>query len=764
MKRKGRIIAFFLIVLLLGGIIGTTTQGITKDIPLGLDLQGGFEILYEVEPIDDDQEVNNQMMEAVVQSLYKRVDILGVNEPVIDIEGENRIRVQLAGVSDQNEAREILSTTASLSFRSVEDEFYFGGSELVEGSAQQNFNEFNQPIVTLETKRNFSNSEYENFEELTREVSQLPSRPTAEVPYPQNLIVIWLDYQEGDSFAEEYGKEDPKFISAPSVSKPIPGTNVQIDGSFTVEEAKNLADMLNAGSLPAELTEVYSVAVGAQFGEQAFDKTVYAGILGIILIFVFMIIVYRFLGVIAVISLSAYIYLILLVFNLINGVLTLPGIAALVLGVGMAVNANIITYERLKEELRAGKTVASAAKAGNKRSFTTILDANITTILAAIVLFIFGTSSVKGFATMLIISILLSFITAVYGTRLLMNLWIKSKALNNKPKWLGVNPNEIMDISKGEEVKPTFLGKTFDFVKHRKIYFSTSILLIIVGAIFLATMPLNLGVDFESGSRVQVMAENQLTVEEVRTEFEELGHDPKQLVLAGDNEEMAMVRFDKVLSQDEIAEVNNHFQELYGNQPSVSTVSPQVGQELAKNAVYAVLIASIGIVIYVAIRFELIFAITAIIALLHNAFFILALFSIFQFEFDITIIAAILTIVGYSINDTIVTFDRIRENLSLEKRVKSFKQLAHVVNKSLMQTLTRSFNTVITVVFAAVMLFVFGAQAITYFSFALIVGLIAGTYSSLFLAAQLWLVWRGRNIESNPIVQKKKKPSGGPQV
>ena len=260
------------------------------------------------------------------------------------------------------------------------------------------------------------------------------------------------------------------------------------------------------------------------------------------------------------------------------------------------------------------------------------------------------------------------------------------------------------------------------------------------------------------------MAENQLTVEEVRTEFEELGHDPKQLVLAGDNEEMAMVRFDKVLSQDEIAEVNNHFQELYGNQPSVSTVSPQVGQELAKNAVYAVLIASIGIVIYVAIRFELIFAITAIIALLHDAFFILALFSIFQFEFDITIIAAILTIVGYSINDTIVTFDRIRENLSLEKRVKSFKQLAHVVNKSLMQTLTRSFNTVITVVFAAVMLFVFGAQAITYFSFALIVGLIAGTYSSLFLAAQLWLVWRGRNIESNPIVQKKKKPSGGPQV
>ena len=764
MKRKGRILAFFLIVLILGGVIGTTTNGITKGIPLGLDLQGGFEILYEVEAINEDQEVNDQMLDAVVQSLYQRVDILGVNEPIIEIEGDNRIRVQLAGVSDQNEAREILSTTANLSFRSVEDEFYFGGSELVEGSAKQDFNEFNQPIVTLETKRSFTDSEYENFEELTREVSQLPATPTAEVPYPQNLIVIWLDYEEGDSFAEEYGKENPKYISAPSVRNPIPGTNVQIDGAFTVEEAKNLADMLNAGSLPANLEEVYSVAVGAQFGEQALEKTIFAGILGVLLIFAFMLAVYRFLGVIAVITLSAYIYLILLVFNLINGVLTLPGIAALILGVGMAVDANIITYERLKEELKVGKTVSAAAKAGNKRSFTTILDANVTTILAAIVLFIFGTSSVKGFATMLIISILVSFITAVYGSRLLLNLWVKSKALNNKPRWLGVNPKDIKDINKGETVEPTFFGKVFDLVKHRKIFFMTSILLVIIGAIFLSTMRLNLGVDFESGSRVQILAENSLTQDEVRGEFESLGYEPEQVVLAGDSEEMAMVRFDRVFSQDEIAEVNNHFSELYGNQPSVSTVSPKVGQELAKNAVYAVLIASLGIVIYVAIRFEFIFAVTAIIALLHDAFFILVLFSIFQFEFDITIIAAILAIVGYSINDTIVTFDRIRENLKLEKRVKSFKHLARVVNDSLMQTLTRSFNTVITVIFAAVMLFIFGAQAITYFSFALIVGLIAGTYSSLFLAAQLWLVWRGKNIESNPIAIKKKKPSGGPQV
>ncbi|GAA0457043.1 protein translocase subunit SecDF [Alkalibacillus silvisoli] len=757
MKRKGRIAAFFLIVLLLGGLIGTTTNSITKDITLGLDLQGGFEVLYEVEPLSENQEVNDQMLDAVVQSLYERIDVLGVNEPLIDIEGDDRIRVQLAGVTDQNEARELLSTTANLSFRGVDDEQFFDGTELVEGSARQNFNDMNQPIVTLETKRNFEESEYENFHEVTQKVSQLPE--------PENLLVIWLDYEEGDSFEEEVGSEDPKFISAPSVDDPIPSTDVQISGSpFTVDEAQQLADLLNAGSLPADLNEVYSVAVGAQFGEQALDQTVYASILGVILIFLYMISYYRFPGLISVVTLSAYIYLILLVFEAINGVLTLPGIAALVLGVGMAVDANIITFERIKEELKSGKTLRSAFKAGNKRSLTTILDANVTTIIAATVLFIFGTSSVKGFATMLIISIILSFITSVYFTRLLLNLWVSSKALNNKPKLFGVKQEEIKDITKGEEVKPHFFGKTFNFVQHRKKFFIISGALITAGVIFLSTAGLNLGIDFESGSRVQVMADESLTPEEINDEFGTLGFEPTQVVMAGDEDEIGMVRFDTVLDQDEIAEVNSHFTEQYGNEPSVSTVSPKIGQELAMNAIYAVLIASVAIIIYVTFRFELFFALTATFSLLHDAFFILALFSIFQFEFDITIIAAILTIVGYSVNDTIVTYDRIRENLRMEKKVKTFSHLASIVNKSLMQTLARSFNTVITVVFAALMLFIFGAQAITYFAFALIVGLLAGTYSSLFLGAQLWLVWRGRNISEKPVDFQKKKRQEGPQV
>ncbi|QHS22877.1 protein translocase subunit SecDF [Virgibacillus sp. MSP4-1] len=752
MVKKGRIIAFFLITFILAGVIGTTTTDISKGIPLGLDLQGGFEILYEVEPVDEDQNITSDDLKATVQALRERVDVLGISETQIDIEGDNRIRVQLAGIQDQTEARELLSTQARLSFRGVNDKEFLDGSDVVEQSAKQDFHpRTKQPIVTLEMKS------AEKVKEVTTKLYERGA--------PNDKLVIWMDYEEGDSYKEEVKKEDPKYISAPGLSEgPINSKSIMITGDFTVDEAQRLADIINAGSLPVNMTEIYSVSVGAQFGEQSLDKTILASAIGVGLIFLFMIGYYRFPGVVSVITISAYIFLILLIFNLMNGVLTLPGLAALVLGVGMAVDANIITFERIKEELKAGKSMLSAYRSGNKQSLSAIFDANITTLIAAAVLFMYGTSSVKGFATMLIVSILVSFITAVYGTRLLMGLWVNSKALNRRPGWFGVKNDEIKDIKKGEEVEPRFLGKFFDIVKHRKKFIMASTILVVIGIIFLAAFRLNLGIDFTHGSRVQVLADQTITVEEVENGFEELGLEPVEYTRAGDQNEIVMVRFDSVLSEDSIADVKAHFNDKYGNEPSVSTVSPEVSQELARNAVLAVLFASIGIIIYVTIRFEFFFAITAIIALLHDAFFVLALFSIFQLEFDITIIAAILTIVGYSINDTIVTFDRIRENLRLKRRVRSFKELATVVNKSLMQTLTRSVNTTITTMAAALMLLIFGATAITNFSFALVVGLLVGMYSSLFLAAQIWLVWRGKMLDKKPIQFEKKKQTGGPQV
>lgn len=438
MVKKGRIFAFFLIVVALAALIGTTIMGTAKEIKLGLDLQGGFEILYEVRPTEEGETFNpgemGEILSATVSALNQRVNVLGVSEPYITIEGDDRIRVQLAGVDDPQTARELLATEANLTFRDVHDNVMLDGADLQQNGARVTFSEANQPEVGVTLK------DANQFGEITRDIM---NRPPGE-----NLLVIWLDFEEGDSFYEEMTKpeHERKFISAPSVRQVLNTRDVVIQGTFTMEEATFLADVLNAGALPVQLEELSSNSVGASLGEDAMVKTIYAGFIGIALIFIYMLFYYRFMGMIAVITLSVYIFLVLLVFNWMNAVLTLPGIAALILGVGMAVDANIITYERIKDEIRSGKSIMSAFKAGSRRSLSTILDANITTILAAGVLFYYGTSSVQGFAVMLIVSILMSFITAVYGTRLLLGLWVNSRILNKKTRLFGVKESEISEL------------------------------------------------------------------------------------------------------------------------------------------------------------------------------------------------------------------------------------------------------------------------------------------------------------------------------
>ena len=289
-------------------------------------------------------------------------------------------------------------------------------------------------------------------------------------------------------------------------------------------------------------------------------------------------------------------------------------------------------------------------------------------------------------------------------------------------------------------------------------------MLVILGAISILIFQINPGIDFTSGSRVEVVSESSLTAEEVESGFEELGHEVKSIVLSGENSELAVARFDGVLSDTEVEEVRVYFNERYGHEPSVSVVSPIVGQELVKNAIYAVGIAAIFMIIYVTFRFEFFFAITALLTLLHDVFFMLAIFSVAQIEFDITIVAAILTIVGYSINNTIVIFDRIRENIRKKKRVKSFKELTTIVNTSIIQSFTRTMNTSITTIVAVIAFLILGASSITSFAFALTIGLVAGTYSSLLLASQLWLVWRGKSVKEKPLDFTKKKAAEGPQV
>lgn len=733
--KKGRLIAFFLFVLLIGTGLGYFTKPAANNITLGLDLQGGFEVLYDVQPVKKGDKITKDVLVSTVEALNRRANVLGVSEPNIQIEGNNRIRVQLAGVTNQNRAREILATEAQLSFRDANDKELLNGADLVENGAKQTYDSTtNEPIVTIKLK------DADKFGEVTKKVMKMA---------PNNQLVIWLDYDKGDSFKKEVQKEHPKFVSAPNVSQELNTTDVKIEGHFTAQEAKDLASILNAGALPVKLTEKYSTSVGAQFGQQALHDTVFAGIVGIAIIFLFMLFYYRLPGLIAVITLSVYIYITLQIFDWMNAVLTLPGIAALILGVGMAVDANIITYERIKEELKLGKSVHSAFRSGNRRSFATIFDANITTIIAAVVLFIFGTSSVKGFATMLILSILTSFITAVFLSRFLLALLVESRWLDRKKGWFGVNKKHIMDIQDTDEnTEPHTPFQKWDFTSKRKYFFIFSSAVTVAGIIILLVFRLNLGIDFASGARIEVQSDHKLTTEQVEKDFESLGMDPDTVVLSGEKSNIGVARFVGVPDKETIAKVKTYFKDKYGSDPNVSTVSPTVGKELARNALYAVAIASIGIIIYVSIRFEYKMAIAAIASLLYDAFFIVTFFSITRLEVDVTFIAAILTIIGYSINDTIVTFDRVREHMK-KRKPKTFADLNHIVNLSLQQTFTRSINTVLTVVIVVVTLLIFGASSITNFSIALLVGLLTGVYSSLYIAAQIWLAWKGRELKKD---------------
>ncbi|EKN64618.1 bifunctional preprotein translocase subunit SecD/SecF [Neobacillus bataviensis LMG 21833] len=754
MVKRSRIIAFFLVILIVGSTMGATTKNILNNIKLGLDLQGGFEVLYQVKPAKKGQKIDKEVLASTAEALDKRINVLGVSEPNIQIEGTDRIRVQLAGVTDQNKAREMLSTQANLSFRDANDRLMMDGSDLKQGGAKQTFDENGAPSVSLTLKS------ADKFRKVSEEIMNMA---------PNNVLVIWLDFEEGkDSFKTEVTKPNPKYLSAPTVKQIFNQDTVSIVGSFTSKEATTLANLLNAGSLPVKLKEVYSTSVGAKFGEQALNDTILAGLIGVAIIYLFMLFYYRFPGFIATVTLSIYIYLVLLIFDWMNGVLTLPGIAAIILGIGMAVDANIITYERIREELKVGKSIKAAFQAGEKNAFTSILDSNLTTLLTAGVLFAYGTSSVKGFATMLIVSILMSFLTAVYGSRLLLGLWVHSGIFKKKASWFGIKQADIRDISENVDTLdlPTRFDK-LDFVKHRKKFFTISGVLLAAGLVVLLVLRLHLAIDFTSGTRVEILSNTPLTVEKINSSFDKLHLKTDDVVISGEKKNIGAARLIGVLSKNEIAKLKSDFNKEYGSEPNVSTVSPTIGKELAKNAFIALLIASIGIIIYVSFRFELSMAIAAIVSLLHDAFFMVAFFSITRLEVDLTFIAAVLTIVGYSINDTIVTFDRMRENMHKKRRLKTNADIAEVLNISTRQTLTRSINTVLTVLITVVALVIFGSESIRNFSIALLVGLLVGVYSSICIAGPLWYVFKTKELKKKGTIKtekEKKKYSDQPQV
>lgn len=406
-----RLAAFLLIVVVLLGVVVWTSPGLLSKVRLGLDLKGGFEILYVAEPIEAGKEVTRDSLIQTAQSLEKRANSSGVAEPDVTTEGTNRIRVKLAGVENQEQVRELLRKPAELTFRGPDGKKEMVGSDFVEGAAKVGFDTANRPLIQIEVK------DKDKFADVTRRLLQQP-------------LAIYLDEVQ---------------LSAPIVQAVLPDGKATITGNYTYEEATELKDIINLGALPLKLTEKYTQSIGATLGQQSLEQTVKAGIIGSVLILVFMVAFYRIPGIVAAITLIAYTWLVLVVFYLMNATLTLPGIAALILGIGMAVDANIIKFERIKEEIRSGKSLLSSLKSGSKHSIRTIMDANITNIISCGVLYAIGNGAIRGFALTMIVSILISMLTNILFSKFLIDLLIRSN-LFKRPTYYGVKEADIREL------------------------------------------------------------------------------------------------------------------------------------------------------------------------------------------------------------------------------------------------------------------------------------------------------------------------------
>ena len=739
MKKRNFIIGT-IIVLVITFICCYFIKPLIDNINFGLDLQGGFEVLYEVEPLNSDDKLTQDMLYSTYKAILKRIDVLGVSEPEITIEGDNRIRIKLAGITNANDARNTISSTAVLSFRDYSDNLLMT-SDVLGGEAKVGQDEYGHPAVSLKIK------DTDTFYEVTKKVKNMTN----------NIMVIWLDFDEdNDSYRNEKtkaengkggcGSSNSHCLSAATVERAF-ASDVIIQGNFTKEEVTSLVELINSGALPTKLNEISSRTVEAAFGADSLEKTLTAGVIGIILVTILMIAVYRFSGFIASFGLVLYTFITFGVFYLIDGVLTLPGIAAMLLGIGMAVDANVICFERIKENLLIGKSLSESYEIGNKSSFTSIIDANVTTIIAAIIMFILGESSVKGFATMLIISIIVTIVIMVYIVKFILRLFVKTKMFDNKlGLFIGINKDKIV---KDKNIRIPF--EKVNTVKHKMKFIGLTLCLLVIGGIIFLTTGANYGVDFTGGTSITINNPSSGTLKELKGILNDKEYSIEKT--SSNNKEVTVI-ISEVLDKEGITTLTDTLKNDHNMDSDIYVVSKVVKQELVKNAVKSLIAASIGIIIYVAIRFRFNYAISGIIALIHDVAITFLFFSIFKIQIDSIFVAAILTIIGYSINDTIVTFDIIRETYKskYKNNITNPDELETLVNLSIRRTLTRTILTTITTIIPVIVLLILGSREITNFNIALLVGFIAGTYSSIFISNILWL-W----LEKKRIAKPKKE-------
>ena len=670
-----------------------------KNISYGIDLQGGFEILYKIEPLEKGKELTEEDLDKTYTAIVNRIDTLGVSEPVIAFEGNNLIRIQLPGVSNEEEARQRISTTAVLSFRDTNDKLLMTSDILGNNGASltQDSKSF-QYEVKLDIK------DTAKFYEVTKKISQRTNG--------NNMIVIWLDYNEElDSYENEKltcGKDsNMKCISAASVKEGLDGGSVVIQGNFTKEEAQTLVDLINSGSLPTKLSEEATPkSVSPSFGAETITKTGIAGIITFILISLILVFKYRISGLIGSVCLFVYALLVFIIYNAVGGVLTLTGIAALVLGIGMAVDSIIISNDRIKDELRKGKKLIPAVNEGSKSSLKAIIDANVTTLLVGIILYIFGESSVKGFATMLIITIFVTIFACVILYRVLQIMTVKTKVFND---------NEKLFIGSVHEVRK------FNYVKFAKKPIIVSLSIITIGLIFVLVRGFNFGVDFTGGTQINLSSSEPLNFNKIKEIVKD--YDLRDYDTYLNSKTEGYLKLNDTLNEEDEIKVKSELKAL-GIDTSVNEISNLVTSNLTKNAIKALIYSIIAIILYVTIRFNFNYAASGILMLLHDLLITLSIFAIFNISVDFIIVASLLTIVGYSINDTIVVFDRIRDNrnkLYKNKKKLTEEELENLVNVSSNETITRNVWTSITTVTAIITLLCVGLNDILTFNIAILV-------------------------------------------
>jgi len=692
MKRKGSISLFVIILVLLSFLSFTAVEGLTvggyrfksfgEVINRGLDLQGGVSVVMEVQA----EKLTQEELSSIKTLLDLRVNKIGVSETVSTTEGEKRVRIDIPGVYNSSDIVTNLQTTGELTFKDPEGNVILTGSDVQSASGMLDSN--SQPVVSLILNEVGA----EKFEKATTE-------------FRGKQISINMDGEQ---------------LSNPMVNDVISGGQAVITGMSSVAEAQNLAGIINSGALPYPVKAIEVKTVGASLGAGVMGDVLTASIIGISLIVLFMLIKYRRPGFLASVALGFYVWLLLFVFYAIDATLSLSGIAGFLLTIGMAVDANVLIFERIREELAVTNDIPKAIKSGFSNAMSSIIDSNITTIIAGLVLYYIGSGAVKGFALTLMIGIVISMFSALVITRRLLWMGV-SMGFLAKPEHFGVSSNPAPK-------------KKRDFIALAKYWRVISAAIMAIGIFFTATQGLNLGLDFAGGTRLVM----EIGQEFDKTEIDEIvkTYDDKAQTQVVDNTQIEVRS--QSLSTETIDELVEQIQEKYSlKEDSIITldeIGASIGRELTEGGVKAVVIAAALMLVYISFRFKKNYGFAAILALVHDIFFLIAIYAVARISVNTPFIAAVLTILGYSINDTIVVFDRVRENKKLHPGLSN----KEIINLSLSESFSRSVGTLLTTLFTILSVAIFVPQ-IRDFALPISIGVMVGGLSTFFVASPFWI-------------------------